>query len=351
MAPPRMAAPQVPEWLLNRYDLAVAFCVPTADAAMVDLLLDRHPYQRRWLKPQETLDGVWPYLRWLDRSEQRRHCATRLWRKTFTNLDEIADLPIREAIEPLWAAAFRDAQVHRAVYGFPGVAAGIDNERFRFIARGLVGDVAAGVIEPGCRPDSSVFATTLPFGGVPGLLADQRGGVAALIKRRTSLLDGEPGLLLHYLRRHGHSLADLLNPRQFEEMTYLLFREEGWDVTLTPKSGDGGKDVVAVREVDGERTVAYVEAKRYKPGRRVGVRVVRELIGTLAADGVNRGTLVTTSHFTGPAQRWGEQQSVADLEFVDRDRLVARIAQALGDAPCAFSMTNGFLCHGVAAGG
>jgi hypothetical protein len=50
--------------------------------------------------------------------------------------------------------------------------------------------------------------------------------------------------------RMSHSTTALyeLDPRQMEELVAAAYKADGWDVTLTPRSGDRGRDVIARRD-------------------------------------------------------------------------------------------------------
>lgn len=92
-----------------------------------------------------------------------------------------------------------------------------------------------------------------------------------------------------------------LPARKFEELIAELLRREGIEVTLTPASRDGGRDIVArVRSPLG-RFLCYVECKKYSPHMPVGVRPVRELYGVVVRDRVTQGILITSSRFTRAA--------------------------------------------------
>jgi len=52
--------------------------------------------------------------------------------------------------------------------------------------------------------------------------------------------------LLDYLRRHPELLYEL-HPRRFEEVIAAIWSSLGYEVTLTPRSRDGGKDLYAVQ--------------------------------------------------------------------------------------------------------
>ena len=112
------------------------------------------------------------------------------------------------------------------------------------------------------------------------------------------------------------SLADL-SWGAFEEMLAAAFRQEGYDVKVTGDSGaDGGVDLVLHRGTE----ITLVQAKHWR--QDVGVSIVRELYGVMAAEKAARGIVVTSGHFSADAIAFA-----ADLpiELVDGDRLVKRI--------------------------
>jgi len=94
-----------------------------------------------------------------------------------------------------------------------------------------------------------------------------------------------------------------ISPREFEELTAEILDRLGFvSITLTPRSADGGRDVVATKIVDGIPLVMYFECKRYGEDEHVGVGIIRSLLGVTLNDKVNVGVLVTTSRFTRGAR-------------------------------------------------
>jgi restriction endonuclease Mrr len=92
-----------------------------------------------------------------------------------------------------------------------------------------------------------------------------------------------------------------LTPRQFEEFVAETLAQLGFtDVILTPRSGDGGKDVIASHQINGIPLSFYFECKKYADDNRIQLETLRALLGTMAHDSrqVNKGVLVTTSTFT-----------------------------------------------------
>ncbi|MFC1805660.1 restriction endonuclease, partial [Planctomycetota bacterium] len=98
----------------------------------------------------------------------------------------------------------------------------------------------------------------------------------------------------------------------------------GWDeVTITPRSGDGGRDIIAVKR--GICTIRIIDqVKAYSPDRRVTANDVRALLGVLSSDlNVSKGIVTTTAEF---APRIHEDRSIKPfvpyrLELKDGVRL------------------------------
>lgn len=98
-----------------------------------------------------------------------------------------------------------------------------------------------------------------------------------------------------------------LSPRQFEQFVADLFHRQGYEVTLTPASKDGGKDIyVAKREAVGS-LLYLVECKQFAPDRPVGVGLIRQLYGVVEQEDATGGILATTSFFTKGAKQFTEK--------------------------------------------
>jgi restriction system protein len=96
--------------------------------------------------------------------------------------------------------------------------------------------------------------------------------------------------------------VDLLemDPIAFEDLIADLFRRRGLQVMTTARSGDQGVDLVATEPdpVSGGKVV--IQVKRHRA--TITPAVVRDLYGTVIAQGAAKGILVTTSGF-GPGSR------------------------------------------------
>lgn len=95
-----------------------------------------------------------------------------------------------------------------------------------------------------------------------------------------------------------------ISPRQFEELIADLLRKSGYDVSLTPATRDGGRDVIAFKKQLVQNAMLFVECKRYVPPTKVGVGVARELYGAVERARATGGIIATTSYFTRDAQEF-----------------------------------------------
>jgi restriction endonuclease Mrr len=101
--------------------------------------------------------------------------------------------------------------------------------------------------------------------------------------------------------RHLHSLSS----REFEVFMAQIAELLGMhDIILTPPKKDGGRDVIATQEINGIPSILYFECKKFAAEKKVGVGLVRSLLGVVAHEQtrVNKGVLVTTSSFTKGAK-------------------------------------------------
>ena len=97
-----------------------------------------------------------------------------------------------------------------------------------------------------------------------------------------------------------------LTPRQFEELIAELWERFGYQVELTKRTRDGGRDVVAVRRAEAELRF-LIECKRNHLSHKVGVSLVRALYGVKMHEKATKAILATTSSFTQTAKEFFEQ--------------------------------------------
>jgi restriction system protein len=125
------------------------------------------------------------------------------------------------------------------------------------------------------------------------------------------------------------SLAYQIKDRKWEEIIAGAYQRAGFDeVTLTPRSGDFGRDVIAVKR--GLGTVRIIDqVKAYGPSHLVTADDVRALLGVLQGDKASKGFLTTTSDFA-PKLRDDillKPFMPAQLELINGKMLLARLEE------------------------
>ena len=125
------------------------------------------------------------------------------------------------------------------------------------------------------------------------------------------------------------SLAYQIKDRKWEEIIAGAYQRAGFDeVTLTPRSGDFGRDVIAVKR--GLGTVRVIDqVKAYGPSHLVTADDVRALLGVLQGDKASKGFLTTTSDFAPKLRDDILLKSFmpAQLELINGTMLLARLAE------------------------
>lgn len=131
------------------------------------------------------------------------------------------------------------------------------------------------------------------------------------------------------LQRDPNALSTL-SPRQWEELVAASYDKAGFDeVILTPRSGDFGRDVIAIRK--GWGSVRIIDqVKAFSLGHVVTANDVRALLGVLGADrNATKGVVTTTSTF---APRITVDPSIVPylpyrLELIDGQMLAERLSR------------------------
>lgn len=171
-------------------------------------------------------------------------------------------------------------------------------------------------LDPGQR---IAFPLTHTIG--PGKLIEEEFGFSSKIRKGLIIHDQSPALIANHLVQSNGSIVDDLSPRQLEELCYTIFKEVGWDVELTPKSNDGGKDVVARKDENGKQYLVYVEATTAK---KVKKQKVQAFAAVLGSDNVDKGYFVSSTYFSSGINDWcaKSRSNVADVRLVDREKLL-----------------------------
>lgn len=101
---------------------------------------------------------------------------------------------------------------------------------------------------------------------------------------------------LAHIKRDPSSLHEI-DWRKWEEIIAAAYREAGYSVVLTHRSGDRGRDIIATKSE--LLSVRYFDqVKAYAPGNLVTLDQVHSMLGVLGAAGnVSKGIITTTSDF------------------------------------------------------
>jgi restriction system protein len=109
--------------------------------------------------------------------------------------------------------------------------------------------------------------------------------------------------------------------QEFEQLVGEYFRRKGFSVQESGGGGaDGGIDLVA--SIGKDRYL--VQCKQWK-ARQVGVSVVRELYGVMAAQGAAGGFVVASGTFTEEVLKFAEGR---EISIVHGDQLIGEISAA-----------------------
>lgn len=113
-----------------------------------------------------------------------------------------------------------------------------------------------------------------------------------------------------------------ISPREFEELVAELFRQQGFDVELTPATRDGGCDIIASKTMGSLPFMLIIECKKYSLQNPVGVSLVRSLLGVQSDRKANKAVLVTSSRFTKSAKEFADRQQHL-ISLIDINDLLA----------------------------
>ena len=115
-------------------------------------------------------------------------------------------------------------------------------------------------------------------------------------------------------------------PRQLEELLAEALRRQGFEVWLTPRGHDGGRDVIAAQP--GELPILLVaEAKKME---LVDPLYLRSLVGVRDRDKANMALLATTGRFSDDTRQEAMSTWRRQVQLKDGDEMVAWIRRLAG---------------------
>ncbi|RJG10447.1 restriction endonuclease [Pseudomonas cavernicola] len=119
--------------------------------------------------------------------------------------------------------------------------------------------------------------------------------------------------------------VDGISWQQFEQLVGEAFRRQGFTVMETGGNGpDGGIDLVLRKGTEKH----LVQCKQWK-ATKVGVAVVREFFGLIAAEGAAGGFVVTSGTFTDDAKAFASGRNIRLVENTELKRWIAATRSTL----------------------
>lgn len=186
------------------------------------------------------------------------------------------------------------------------------------ILHGMASQEVVAAVKPGemgAMVTQTLWKTLATFGQyVLPLICLAGAGISAWRRRERRNLIADVGQ---------NKAADALNGmnwREFEMLVGEAFRLQGYGVLETGGGADGGVDLVLSKGAE----KYLVQCKQWK-AFKVGVDVVRELYGVMAAKGAAGGFVVTSGRFTEDAVSFA---SGRNLKLIDGPLLHGLIHQA-----------------------
>ncbi len=100
---------------------------------------------------------------------------------------------------------------------------------------------------------------------------------------------------------------------QFEKLIGLIYRHRGFSVErLGGANSDGGVDLI----IKSSAEKFAVQCKHWRKWT-VGVRHVREFLGTLTDSGISKGIFITSSSYSGDAKQLADKHGIQILDETD----------------------------------
>lgn len=187
------------------------------------------------------------------------------------------------------------------------------------ILHSIASQPVATTIAPGqvgAMVSQNLFRSLAAFGQVVVPIVCLAGAGASAWRRRE-----RQRLVVDVAQSKAADALDGMSWQEFEMLVGEAFRLQGYAVTEIGGSGaDGGVDLVLTK--GGEKFL--VQCKQWR-AYKVGVDVVRELFGVIAARGATGGFVVTSGRFTDDATAFASGRNV---RLVDGPKLRGLIQQA-----------------------
>jgi len=118
-----------------------------------------------------------------------------------------------------------------------------------------------------------------------------------------------------------------LNPFDFEFLIGALFESMDYKVSVTQSSYDNGIDVLAEKNILGQKEKVVIQCKKYTK-QTIGVSDIRNLLGVIMDKKVTKGFLITTTKFSSEAKKF--EKNNPSIELIDYNGLTTLLNSNLG---------------------
>jgi HJR/Mrr/RecB family endonuclease len=173
-------------------------------------------------------------------------------------------------------------------------------------------ETLAAVVRPESEP-RVVFATVL----VVGVMAS---AAVAWYLRQRKLAEQK------YREQSRLKHLQTLSWSELELHVAGFYRRQGYGITMTPRSGDQGVDVIA----DGNGRRIAIQVKQYTGN--VDNTPVQEVVGGLAVYGCTHGVVITTNRFTSGAKALAVANGIELIDGETYAKLLSRLLGTESDA-------------------
>lgn len=316
-------------------EIYVSFAMDKLTSPRFDLLIGFHPQKNRHLTEEEE-QLFFSFLKYVSRKEMEDSIdsigyqeVAKQFLKYFPHIETYRDE--RNFYKEEWGRILKEIDTLQIGYIFHPddfeikrkLQTEIDNFK-ELLHQKTEGDVRA--------KGKITWTFPLPLSGDFGQQVENRHGITSQFKKKVSLNKYPSGFIANYLANSDAEFPDLLKSRQFEELIGMLYENEGWEVKITKKTRDGGKDAIATKVENGEKVVAYIEAKN-PIKNKINESKVREFFAVIR-DETDHGYFVTSSEFTKDAKKWLERKKLIApviLELIDKTGVRNKLRKIAGE--------------------
>lgn len=116
-----------------------------------------------------------------------------------------------------------------------------------------------------------------------------------------------------------------VSPSDFEEMMAEYLRKEGWEVSLSKKTRDGGYDMIALQHIGSLPFKVIAECKRFAPKRKVGIDILRGFQTVMLREKANKGVIFTSSYFSTEVRKEKDIYLHHQIDLKDYDDIMSWI--------------------------